>query len=228
MRVKHLRVRNFTSLLDIELSDLPKLVVFIGQNSSGKSNLIDTLALMFNSFGSKLSQDLGHVDHYHHFFPNHSTTGNQPPEISIVLTLTGDEWARLLGIDHESGRRIEGEELWVTKRLVYDGGSVKWNTQTIDIGGWEVVTNGTFEYHEQLIALEGSLGDGSPVQIEVETTVSELLTKLNALLAATFEVVYTTESTRNWGNRFLPRPTIVDDAHISNLWQQSQSMGNRN
>ena len=52
MKVKHFRVQNFTSLIDIDLTNLPDLVVFIGKNSSGKSNLIDALALLLTNFGT--------------------------------------------------------------------------------------------------------------------------------------------------------------------------------
>ena len=227
MRVRHLSVRNFTSLLDIDLTDLPNLVVFIGQNSSGKSNLIDALALLFGTFGTQLSLDLGSVDQYHHLFPNHSTLVDQPPEIMCTLTLTSEEWIQLFDVDDEEGRILEQEELHVAKRLSHHNGLVQWDTHTLDIGQWEIVINGDFEYDAQPIILEGSLEHGSPTEIEIEVIVEELLTGLGALFASAFEVVYTTESTRNWENRFVERPTIVDTAHIANLWQQSQSMGNQ-
>ena len=34
MRVEHFRVSNFTSLVDVDLPNLPNLVVFIGKNST--------------------------------------------------------------------------------------------------------------------------------------------------------------------------------------------------
>ena len=39
MRVKSLKVQNFTSLADVDLPDLPNLVVFIGKEQFGQVEL---------------------------------------------------------------------------------------------------------------------------------------------------------------------------------------------
>ena len=77
MRVKHLKVQNFMSLVDVDLSDLPNLVAFIGKNSSGKSNVIDALALLFFEFGPALRRELGGTHEFQHLFPDHITQTNQ-------------------------------------------------------------------------------------------------------------------------------------------------------
>ena len=228
MRVRNLRVRNFTSLLDIDLSDLPALVVFIGKNSSGKSNLINALDLLFETFGAQLSQDLGDIESYYHLFPNHSPSVSQPAEIAATLILTAEEWARLLDVDQVTGKSLEREEVYIEKRLLHDNGMVQWNTHTIEIGGWEVVKNGETESDILQMEFENLLTDPSiSISTEIEIVLDDLLMNLAMLFESAFEVVYTTESTRDWVNRFLERPTIVADAHVGSLWELSQSRGNQ-
>lgn len=50
MRIRKLRIRNFRSLRDVELDSLGDISVFIGKNSTGKSNLVEALALFFDYF----------------------------------------------------------------------------------------------------------------------------------------------------------------------------------
>jgi predicted ATPase len=46
MRIKKLHIRNFKSLVDFELSDLPQVAVFVGPNASGKSNIFEALEFL--------------------------------------------------------------------------------------------------------------------------------------------------------------------------------------
>jgi AAA15 family ATPase/GTPase len=48
MRIKKLRIRNFKSLVDLELNDLKPFCAFVGPNASGKSNIFE--ALEFTNF----------------------------------------------------------------------------------------------------------------------------------------------------------------------------------
>ena len=50
MKIHSISIENFKSFGKVELVDLPNLVVLIGKNSSGKSNLIDSLELLFTCF----------------------------------------------------------------------------------------------------------------------------------------------------------------------------------
>ena len=140
MRIKSLRVRNFTSLVDVDLHDLPNLVVFIGKNSAGKSNLIDALALLFTEFGTDADRLLGSVDDYQHLFPNHDTQGSQPPEIAATITLTYEEWASLVSIDLDSAIILELSELHLSKRIVNIDGEVWWKTYQVESGDLDVGT----------------------------------------------------------------------------------------
>ena len=209
MKVKRLRVRNFTSLIDVEIGDLPNFVVLIGKNSSGKSNLIDALALLFMEFGTEVDQDMGSLDNYLHLFPGHASQGSQPPEIEATLALTFQEWSVLLGDPSAFFDRFSDLELHVTKRLVPSDNNLTWQTYGVFIGPIGLVIEGQID----------------PVGAEYVET-SDILSRLAPLMASSFQIIYTTERPHSWTNRFTERPTIIGDEQIAEMWTLSQSRGN--
>ena len=214
MRIKSLRVRNFASLIDIDLPDLPNLVVFIGKNSAGKSNLIDALALLFTEFGTDADRSLGSVDDYQHLFPNHDTQGSQPPEIAATITLTPEEWTRILSLEHGGGSTLKASELRLSKRIVNIDGEVWWKTHQIESGDFEVVLSG-----------EVVSRDMSRIPGPIDVGTQEVLNLLGELMRSSFQVIHTTDNPRSWADRFSERPTILEPEHVDELWNLSQSKG---
>ena len=66
MKINHLRIKNFRSLKDVELDELNNLNIFVGKNSSGKSNLVEALCLFFNDF-SVVGGNTAGLNDYHWF-----------------------------------------------------------------------------------------------------------------------------------------------------------------
>ena len=53
MRIESIRLKNFKVFKDLHLKDLPKLVVFVGANGSGKSTTIKMMTgILFPNQGS--------------------------------------------------------------------------------------------------------------------------------------------------------------------------------
>lgn len=48
MRISRLRLRNWRNFKDVEIPDLPDIVYLLGQNASGKSNLLDALHFLMD------------------------------------------------------------------------------------------------------------------------------------------------------------------------------------
>ncbi len=229
MRIKSLRVRNFTSLVDVDLHNLPNLVVFIGKNSSGKSNLIDALALFFTEFGTDLERHLGDPENYQHLFPQNDISVDPPPEISAGISLTPKEFDSLLGLDEGSWEELEQFEeahLTLTKRIVATAHDIYWTTHDISLINknvdFEIVRHG--EVSQDTFLAEILLGV-SPDDIVSWT--NEVLGRLADLLKSNIQAIYTSESSRSWANRFSERPTILESEHVADLWNLSQSRGTR-
>ena len=109
MKVTSLRVKNFTSMLEVALFDLSAFVVLIGKNSSGKSNLIDALTLLFLDFGDELERNMGDPANWEHLFHNHNTQISEPIEIAVSM------------LSHqESGRN---SSIWMLQVSLHSGNS---------------------------------------------------------------------------------------------------------
>ena len=228
MIIKSLRVRNFTSLVDVDLHNLPNLVVFIGKNSSGKSNLIDALTLLFTEFGTDLERHLGDPENYQHLFPQNDISVDPPPEISAGISLTPEEFDFLFGVDEGSWRELEqfeGFHLSLTKRIVATAHDVYWTTYDISLINkdvdFEIVRDG--EVPQSNFLAEMLLGVSPD---DVVSWTDEVLGRLADLLKSKIQAIYTSESSRSWSDRFSERPTILEPDHVADLWNLSQSRGN--
>ena len=221
MKLNTLRIENFMSLNRIELTELPNLVVLIGKNSSGKSNLIDALALLFSEFKSRM---IGSREDYQHLFPNHNANVDPSPKIEASFTLSPDEWGELLSISHNVARAFEPEHLHVVKRLTVVDDELHWNTETIGIGAVPLVESG--EFREVSISVDPHQVQGGRAEsIGVQVQASQFFPQLDKLLESSFGVIHATENTRSWENRFTERPSIMDPEEVQRLWELSQSRG---
>ena len=225
MKIKQIKIRNFTSLIDIQLSDLPNLVVLIGKNSSGKSNLMDALTLIFLEFGTDLERHLGAADNYQHLFHQNDIRVNPPPEINVSISLMPQEFDFLLGVDEGSWEELEslaGVYLTLTKRVVATAHDVYWNTYEVGFRDnhivIDIVKDGKVLQSNELA--EMLLGE--PLADAASWT-NEFLGRLAELLRYNIQVIYTSESSRSWPDRFTERPTIIDGGQIRELWELSQS-----
>ena len=230
MRISSFSVRNLTSLLEVVLEDLPDLVVFIGKNSSGKSNLIDALALLFFDFGNELQRDLGHPDNRQHLFPNHNTEIGEPTEITVSISLTSSEWAELLDLADDNESTFG--DLFLRKRLFSIEDVTYWKTYEVAVEDFAIVRDGEIVESEYLLAPEEpEPEEPEPEEQEgddlVDVNPEEFLSRLGALLRSSFQIIHTTENPRSRNDRFVERPTILDPEHLRALWELSQSKGNQ-
>lgn len=62
MKIRDFSCKNYKNLRDVSMTEVPNLLVLIGINSSGKSNLLEALALVLQNFGAEPSRNLGAVN----------------------------------------------------------------------------------------------------------------------------------------------------------------------
>ena len=221
MRIKELSIKNFKSVIDVSLTDLPELVVFIGKNSSGKSNLIDALALLFLDFGTQLEKEVGTQEY---LFPGHQIRQDAIPEISVTLSLTSQEWEDVFPSDEADGTSFVDTDLLLVKRIVPSNNGMLWKTHEVRVGILAVVEGGQVAELDTTSLPEFTVAQS--IRPEVPPA-KRFLAQLGKLLTSSFEVIHTTESQRSWPDRFTERPTILDRAHIEELQRLSQSTGSQ-
>ena len=219
MKIKHLHICNFTSLIDVTIRDLPDLVVFIGKNSSGKSNILDTLALLFQEFSATTNKTLTIQEH---LVANHDVHINPPPTIAVTLTLTDDEWYELAPISPLPSTPLDVIEVYIEMRLTFERDMMSWKSYEIHFGDLRLVSEGVLNTPANITSITEP-GNGDRTEIPTE----DMLTILDDLVRSNFEVMYTTESSRTWTDRFSERPTIFDPTHVEELQTLSQSIGSQ-
>ena len=192
-------------------------MVFIGKNSSGKSNLLDALPLVFTDFRTTLEEDAGGINEY--LFFGHDATSNNPCEIAIGLSLELSEWRELLGFDETLVDAVIPQKLELVKRLVPQGNNMIWQTFRVKLDDVEVISDA--EYQRDQIDLDAA----DDVTYTVAT--ATFLAQLAPFLQRNFAVVRTTDESQPARNRLAERPTIMDATQVSTLWQVSQARGNQ-
>ncbi|MEA5620267.1 AAA family ATPase [Cronbergia sp. UHCC 0137] len=97
MRIEELHLQNFRGFQELKLKVPPDLAVFIGDNGSGKSSVLDSIAILLNEFVSKLRT--GHEFHLKNDDIN--INSNRAFITTTVKTDTGKLLAWNIGIDRE-------------------------------------------------------------------------------------------------------------------------------
>ncbi len=90
MRISKIHIKNFRNLRDVILNDLGNTVVLIGKNSSGKSNLLEALYLVFCRFNFVEPSPLGAIAGIDQNLWHNYETKN-PIEITIELEFDPNE-----------------------------------------------------------------------------------------------------------------------------------------
>ena len=183
MRIERIEITNFASLAKVELTDLPNLVVFVGKNSSGKSNVIDALALLFTEFGNDLDRNLGNLDDLQHIFHGYVTDVIPNPTISVLVTMSAEEWAEVLSVDEPSVHDWSDTEILLEKSIVRTEGSVRWVTASVKLGNVDLVRNGGFE--QDVIHVRDGNNEEPPLLVPVD----HFYEKLTKLMQSSFEVI---------------------------------------
>jgi predicted ATP-dependent endonuclease of OLD family len=83
MKISSIHVQNFRSLQKLDMDDVGDLVILVGANSSGKTNIIDALTLFFNELSPEIQRNVGSIPDYTWF--DRDTTSPITFDIAIQL-----------------------------------------------------------------------------------------------------------------------------------------------
>jgi hypothetical protein len=226
MKIRAIEIKNYRSLRDIKMTELGDLVILVGKNSSGKSNVLEALELFF--------ADLNIQSDYAKTFP--ATTWydkrNQKP-IDFVITLE---------IDDQDLRDIFTED--VCKRLNIDDVSTMGNSFSIHrkievnmwknvesrLGNYFIIRDGKlFSLVEEIEIAPEKAGPEKTEERRAESKITEeivpaetatmIFTNIHNLLKNRFKLI---RSPRESPERpaAITRPTIIDPeskAHLNKL-----------
>ena len=82
MKIRKISIQRFKSLKKISMENIGDLIILIGANGSGKSNLLEALTLFFDELDFDTGErGLGNLDKYFWFKKN----DKQPIEFEILI-----------------------------------------------------------------------------------------------------------------------------------------------
>jgi len=195
LRIVNYRVKNYRSLKNINLKDIGNLIILIGKNGSGKSNILESLELFFT--------DLNLIEMEPRQYPPttwHDKMNWNPIDFQVTIEFTEEESIEIIGKDFYDTLQTKG---WI-------GNNILFIHRVLNRDGW---TNEKIEYSKVISISRGIVEpkpakDGTAYVIKKEV-LDSILVKFNKKLKNSFELV---KSIRESAERpsEKARPTILD------------------
>lgn len=120
MKLESIRIRNYKVFKDVELSDLPNLVIFVGANGTGKTTLFDLFSFIRDAFENNVSTALQKRGGFKEVVSREQTG---PIEIKLKFRIPINDKSRLvtyrLVIIKRGGKAFISREILSYKRGPY-------------------------------------------------------------------------------------------------------------
>lgn len=163
MKIENLRLRNFKVFRDLEISDLPRLVFFVGANGTGKSTLFDVFGFLKDALDNNVHTALQKRGGYKEVVTRDHRDEAIEIEIQFRMEITGTE--RLvtyrLEIVEQEGRAIVQREVLRYKRGRY--GSPYHFLDFVKGEGYAVTNEEDFSKTEEELERETQVLDNASV-----------------------------------------------------------------
>jgi energy-coupling factor transporter ATP-binding protein EcfA2 len=237
MRLSFLRIANYRSISDLSMDNLGELVTLIGQNSSGKSNILEALQLFFNSF-EVIGGNTPGIDDY--WFHNRTATSPASFEMGFeltskeALTIFPADWVQFSEVtahppDEATGRALH--KVTIKRQLSYPQGNwvtneIRWGETTLVTANAPVPFERIREAVSARLAKEGGTpihdpsGQGVGVPNVTAATVTQSLANLTKFVKGKFVLIPASRDVKGAGPQ---RVTVLDPSIQQKLWQLNQS-----
>ncbi len=137
MKMRGISIRRYKSLNEFVMENIGDLAVLTGENSSGKSNLLEALSLFFSEF--KWNSDVVTQLKTHHWFQQRT---EEPIEITIQFELENSDIIRIFGKVISIGilKHLEKHDnsMWISCSINNNG---NWTISEIRFGSMVLVEN---------------------------------------------------------------------------------------
>ncbi len=137
MRIRNLHIKRYRSLFDFEMQDIGNIAVLIGENSCGKTNLLEALHLFFTQL--KLTEQSKTKLEEDHWFDMQT---QQPIEFQIEVVLDDSEMRELFPKMTDDFIRRPLNSIEIYRKI---SGDRIWTTHSLSIGGLEVMSDNSVQ-----------------------------------------------------------------------------------
>ena len=233
MKIRKISIQRFKSLRKISMENIGDLVILIGANGSGKSNLLEALTLFFNELDFDTTErSIGNLDNYFWFDRN----VRQPIEFEILIEFSKDEIEDMLPEGSKEAYQI-GDKGRLTIKRVINGpaNSAVWSVTSaklVTITDGKLVTPGKIKkvvasrVENKSAEASETEGQQEVTQTPPQTESDDLLTAIspNLLQRLKSRFIYI-PSTRNASAGFVGyqrRPSVITNDildKLRSLWQ---------
>lgn len=227
MKIKNVEIKNFRSLKDIKLEEIGNLCVLLGKNSSGKSNILEAIHLIFSEFALTGGITSG-LNEY--FWFNRSTTN--PIEFFITIELAEDECdyifpEELLNITKSVETSTESKEkeskyreLAIYRKIINLQGT--WKTEFLKWGELFLIKDDKALTPEEV---QKSWAEIKPPELSFSFTpqmLSAIHTKLVEKIKGRLKLISAIRDVKN--PTVINRLTLHDSQIQSSIWSLDQSI----
>lgn len=153
MKIREIQIKEFRSLLKISFEDLGNLVVFIGENGTGKTNIVEILNLFFHDFSSTGGDTSPTLKDHSSWYGRRT---NAPIEVAITIELNDGECRAIFQSENllTTIKEKFGEgyrKLRICRKVIESG--APWVTKSIKWADLDLVKDDRFTSPEQLSKL---------------------------------------------------------------------------
>lgn len=141
MKLKKIEIKNYRSLKYLPLDEIGNLIIFIGKNSSGKSNILEAIHFFFTEFDADPERIIGKVSRYVWLWHNRITT--EPIEFEIVMDIR-DEAREILPEEIVNEFGVGGvNELTICRKIIKREDQAVWKTDYVKLNDFFIIKDGT-------------------------------------------------------------------------------------
>jgi len=226
MRIRKIHIKNFRSLRDVALEDIEDFNILIGKNNSGKSNVLESLALFFSEFALTGGTTSG-LNEY--FWFNKSVT--DPIEFMITIELTDEECEQIFPekiLKTVKPRHQETyRQIFIHRKIINLQGT--WRTESLNWSNLPLVKDDkplTMEEVKKswgLASLWGGTTQKVPTTEPLEVApemLSVIFEGIVEKIKGRFKLI---SAIRDVKNPIAHRMTLLDSQVQSSLWSLDQS-----
>jgi len=220
MKIKRLMIDNYRSLKRVQLEDLNELTIFIGINSSGKSNILEAIFLFFNEFDPSLQRSIGAIDEYIWF----DRVPDDPIQFKVDLELDKAELAALLPTEVFQQIETKDQNLFeIVRTITGPPTSAIWHTPEIKVNDISLISNEKFVFQPKT---KGTVGAAVSSTKTPPTDFSgAILQKLSQRLKGKFKLISAARNTPTVPTGISMRSTFLQSQILSDLTILGQPVG---
>jgi ABC-type Mn2+/Zn2+ transport system ATPase subunit len=217
MKIRQFKVKNYRSLQEVSLENIGDLAIFIGPNSSGKSNLLEALLLFFNEIDPAVERNIGAIDEYVWFdrYPEH------PVEFEVTLELTKDEVSEFLPSELlERIQVADSNALSVLRSISGKPKTALWRTESVRLNGTPLIENRKFVFAIEKETTEPSQPKAPPAEY-----LGPILQSISQSLKGKFKLISAARNNPFTPSGYSMRSSFLPAAVLGDLTTLGQPIG---